>query len=447
MARRRFLASSILALGAWTCSSCAPSGFTDATVINSVRILASSAEPPYVAPGNPSTVRVLAFDGRPKAHQAEPMRLTWLPLVCINPPNDAYYACFPQFAAALGALPLDGGSPGNGAGAADGSADGGAGDDGGVPEAGDGGGLSEGGDDGGAPEAGDDGSPGATDASDDGGLPGPPTGGPVLLSTSLPCDGGVCPPCNGESTCQATFTMPANALQPRKGVTHDYGLAILFNVACAGRVGLVPPDPNNVQSPPFGCFGPDGGLSSPDDYVLGFTRVYSYDPTFTTNKNPVIDDIHISGFDLPDAGADCGPQGPGGGQLDTKLLLNPDGTLSGDDGGLTQVTVFRQGNHCSRTLHIGPEVPTSSQEPNPAQLDVNMHPVSEQITAEFYSTLGSFKSGARLLYDPSSGSVGDTSVTDNDFTPPSDPGTGTIWIVVRDNRGGATWAIIPVTVL
>lgn len=442
MARRRFLASSILALGAWTCSSCAPSGFTDATVINSVRILASSAEPPYVAPGNPATVRVLAFDGRPTSQQAEPMRFTWLPLVCVNPPNDAYYACFPQFAAALGALSLDGGSSGNGAGAPDGSAEGSAGDDGSAP------GAPDAGDDGGGTDAGDDGSSATTDAGGDGGLPGAPAGGPVLISTSLPCDGGVCPPCNGESTCEATFTMPANAIQARKGVTHDYGLAILFNIACAGRLGLVPPDPGNLQSPPFGCFGPDGGLRSADDYVLGFTRVYSYDPTFTTNNNPVIDDIHVSGFDMPNAGADCGPQGDGGAPLETKLALNPDGTLDGSDGGLTSIAVFRQGNRCSRTLHIGPELDAlKSWEPNPAQVDVHGNPVHEQIWAEFFSTFGSFKNGAHLLFDPSAGLVGDPSVTDNQFTPPSDPGTGTIWIIVHDNRGGAAWAIVPITVL
>src|SRR5215469_2959385 len=124
MARLRFLAPQmIVALGALMSSSCAPSGFTDATVINSVRIIASSAEPPYVKPGNSVSVKVLAFDGRPTAQQTERMQFTWIPIVCMNPPNDAYYGCFSQFAAALGALPLDAGFPGRGAGAPDGAAD------------------------------------------------------------------------------------------------------------------------------------------------------------------------------------------------------------------------------------------------------------------------------------------------------------------------------------
>ena len=156
----------------------------------------------------------------------------------------------------------------------------------------------------------------------------------------------------------------------------------------------------------------------------------------------------MAGAGEADAGDPQGPQGcvdltDGGVPLDLTL---------GITGGATpQVIVYRQGNPCSRTVHIGPVVPPSSQEPNTGQLDVNMHEVNEQIWAQFFSTFGSFKSGSRLLYATSpvgtNGSVGDTNATDNKFSPPSDPGDGTIWIVVHDNRGGATWVTVPVKVL
>ncbi len=87
------------ALAALTCavfgaasSSCAPSGFQDQALVNGVRVLASAADKPYAKPGDAVTVNVLAFDGR--AAKPEPMKIYWLPLVCENPPDDAYYGCF-----------------------------------------------------------------------------------------------------------------------------------------------------------------------------------------------------------------------------------------------------------------------------------------------------------------------------------------------------------------
>jgi hypothetical protein len=70
----------------------------------------------------------------------------------------------------------------------------------------------------------------------------------------------------------------------------------------------------------------------------------------------------------------------------------------------------------------------------------------EQIWADFYTTLGGFDDQARLLYDVKAGSLGGPDVTNNKFNPPDRPGDGFIWIVVHDNRGGASWATVPVHV-
>jgi len=70
----------------------------------------------------------------------------------------------------------------------------------------------------------------------------------------------------------------------------------------------------------------------------------------------------------------------------------------------------------------------------------------EQIWAEYFATIGSFTSDARLLYDATVGSPGDASKTDTDFLAPSETGSGFIWIVVHDNRGGAAWVTIPVQI-
>src|SRR5579884_998305 len=93
---RGLVRTTLVAAGAWAASSCAPGGFPDLALVTSVRILASAADTPYAKPGDVVNVHVLAFDGR--ASPTRPMTVYWLPFVCENPANDAYYACFQQLA-------------------------------------------------------------------------------------------------------------------------------------------------------------------------------------------------------------------------------------------------------------------------------------------------------------------------------------------------------------
>ena len=353
MRGRRAAGWLVMGLGAWASSSCAPGGFQSSTLVNSVRVLASSADQPYAKPGATVNVQVLAVDGR--AEKTTPMTLYWLPFVCFDPPDDAYYNCFSQFAEAVRG------------GAVDGGAEAGAGPvDGGAP------------------------------AAPDGSLPMVGTPGPGVELMGLP---------SGPSF---SFTMPANVIaahMTQPPVT-PYGLAIVFNVACAGRLELLPPNPGNVQAAPVGCFDAQGNLLGPNDYVFGFSRVYAYDEL--ENANPVIDHVDVNGQ-----------------AVDLQLGF--------------------QVRHCApndcANVHIGPVVPPSSQEPDPLDND------KEEIWAEFFSTVGSFTDEARLLYNTTTGSVGDPSATDDQFHPPNDPGDGTIWIVVHDSRGGASWATVPVHVM
>jgi hypothetical protein len=96
-------------------------------------------------------------------------------------------------------------------------------------------------------------------------------------------------------------------------------------------------------------------------------------------------------------------------------------------------------------IKVGPVVPPSSQEPDPQQTDVNGNRANEEIWADFFTTTGSIDD-TRLLYDSTTGSVGDPSITDAHFNPPGTAATGTIWAVVHDDRGGASWVTIPVNV-
>jgi hypothetical protein len=207
-------------------------------------------------------------------------------------------------------------------------------------------------------------------------------------------------------------TVPADAITSHPaiaGMQIPYGLAIVFNIACAGHLEIVPLDPGNVQSPPIGCFDAQHNQLGPDDYVFGFTRVYAYDDL--TNANPIQ-------------------------TLDSSIAPDAIGTID----------MPRCAPGSCTPLRIGPVVPASSQEVDPTQHDANQNVVKEQIWAEFFSTIGSLDDDVRLLYDSETGSLGAPSDTDNHFTPPGVAGDGMLWIVVHDNRGGASWQAVPLHV-
>jgi hypothetical protein len=88
-------AGALVALAA----ACNSSTFDPPSKIESVRILATAADKPYAAPGDTVNMTVLAVDGR--SSQPAPMNLYWFPTACIDPPGDAYSACFPALTQAL----------------------------------------------------------------------------------------------------------------------------------------------------------------------------------------------------------------------------------------------------------------------------------------------------------------------------------------------------------
>jgi hypothetical protein len=358
-----FLLCILLCAGAGILSACAPGGLQDQAQVNSVRILVSAADKPYAKPGDTVNLQVLAFDGR--ANKPAPMTVFWLPVLCENPKNDAYYACFQQLAA--GGSDAGAPSPPSDAGA-------GAGVEGGAPFGAGAGPLKPG----------------------------------IDLTPFLP---------TGPSY---QFKMPEDAVTSHpmvKGVSVPYGLVIVFNVACAGHVELIPLDPNNPnpQQIPLGCFDAHHNQLGPDDWVFGFTRVFAYENA--PNTNPVIQSI--------DAPAQY-------------KLMTSGGPIAYTS---TTLTVSACSSNC-KDFPIGPVVPAKSQEVQ-TQLGSD-NPPKEEIWAEFYSTFGKFKDNARLLYDSTSGSLGGPDMTDNRFTAPDSTGSGTMWIVVHDNRGGAAWVTIPI---
>jgi hypothetical protein len=327
-------------------------GFEPESLVDTVRILASQADHPFAQPGQTVNLKVLAYDARPI--KAAPMQVWWLPVVCINPTDDAYYECFEGL--------------------------GGAGDAG-VGDAGAG-----------------------SLASPDGGTVALP-----MLRSGIDLT-----PYLVAGT-DFSLTLPSNIITshptPPSG-TEPYGLVIAFNIACAGHVELLPFDvtsANPVQVP-IGCFDENENPLGPDDYVIGFTRVYAY--TTWTNTNPVISQVTFNGNAVTDAG-----------------IVVP------------HCTSRKQADCTSYSLDT--VVPPSSDLPNPAVLGSNGQPVNEEIWVDYFTTQGSLDDDARLLYDPVQGQISNTATN---FRPPKTAGSAVLWSVVHDNRGGASWQQMAVQV-
>jgi hypothetical protein len=379
-------------------SSCAPSGFQDeAQLQGGVRILASSADPPYAAPGQPVRVDVLAYDGRSEADRSSsPMHVYWFPIVCENPTLDEYYACFAQFAhpdaGVVGQVvsedassPSDAGSEPDGAGTGEASSDAGA------------------------------------SAAADGGIDA--TSGPSAPVVST-----------------FSFVVPSDAVSshPASPGATPYGLLVAFNFACAGQLTILPLS-GNPQASPLGCADATGQLLGPDSYVFGYTRVYAYLPdagTAGVNTNPVVDCVDVQGAAL--AGGNLGDDsGSGGGACAGMVSL--EGTMpSWSVPTVTIPACAADDTHCPH-IKIGPHVTPASWEP----VANGLH---EEIWADYYSTFGSFTHDSTLIYDPTAGLIGTPSATDTEFDPPPAPASpdGYVWIVVHDNRGGAAWVTVPV---
>lgn len=339
--------------------ACGASLFDPQSKVTSVRMFGVRPDKPYAKPGETVTLEVLAADGR--RDKTRPMKIFWIPIVCINPREDFYYLCF------LPSQTPDGGTIDGGTRLAPPFPP-----DGGAAQA----------DAGVRPDVGG------------GGLSSIPVG--LDLSPFLP---------QGPTF---SFRMPDDVIQPRRG-TLPYGLAIVFNIACAGQVRLAERVGNAPQQVPIQCTDEEGVPLSPNDYVIGINRVYSY--ADRTNANPVVERVTLDGVDV-----------------DPKEGITVD-----------RCVADRRAD--CKPVKIDVKVSDSSWEPNPSTGAASGK--REQIWVAYYSDLGDLKDDARLLFDSTKGRIGESDV---EYRAPYEPGDGTLWAVVHDNRAGAAFVVLPLHV-
>jgi len=208
-----------------------------------------------------------------------------------------------------------------------------------------------------------------------------------------------------------TVAIPPDVIARHSGQRGNlpYGMVLVFLMACAGHVEAVPP-PSGVgpEAVPFGCFDDQHHPLGPDDWVFSYATVFSF--ANQKSANPIIDHLSFGGVPV-DATA--------GITVDHCTQANI------DDCPTTPLDTF---------------VPDASQELNPGNLDVDGNVLREQIWVDYFVTRGKVKNDTVILFDSRNGRVGNIA---DDFYAPQTAGEFLLWAVVRDDRGGASWLMVP----
>jgi hypothetical protein len=350
----------------WLCAC--GSGFEEGSTISSLRVLGVEKDPPYPAPGESATLRMLWYDGS-EAQGREIQRL-WLPLACTNPSGDYYYACFAKLAEAIASYRLNG---------ADGDA-----------------------------------SPAMAAAAALAGAT------EVALAPIAQMAGSL-----GD---QWTLTIPGNILEPRLSLPagqQAYGLTYAFFAVCAGEIYL---KLDQKVGFPLVCKDTNGQYLGPDDFVVGYTSLYTYRAdSGITNRNPVIEGFALQG-EATEPGTFCV------GAQCTLPQVHP-ATEEGQP--LRQVPACAgDGDDSCPEYAIRPLMTRElNQELDPLS-SLEGGPLGEQMWVRYYVERGGLKSQVRLVADARRGWSEDYGTA---FRAPSAPGPMFIWAVVQDNRGGTAW--------
>ncbi len=242
-------------------------------------------------------------------------------------------------------------------------------------------------------------------------------------------------PVLGDST---AITLPTNIISqrtlPSQSRNAPYGIAYVFFAACAGTLTAIPP--TSDTSFPIGCKDADGNLLGSDDFIAGYTAVYSFDGF--GNQNPEISGFEVDGKTLP---ADSFCQDAACPAVAGSSIPDPSSIdCSNDEDPRCIPTCAADGDRSCKAWPVHPvldKAAEANQEIDEVSSKLVGRNLGEQMWINYYTDAGSFKSPVRLLNDASTGWNDDYGT---DFYAPKDPGMVRIWSVVHDNRGGAAWA-------
>lgn len=255
----------------------------------------------------------------------------------------------------------------------------------------------------------------------------------LVESARAALEGGTLPSGVGFDTDVFSFQVPADVIDgrppPADPEQPSYGLSYVFFAVCAGQFAL---DLEGGQSFPLRCLDEKDEPLGPDDFVVGYTAIYSFSGIF--NQNPIVTGFEFRGQPIePDCiGAEC--------------LTAPDADIDCDDPDQASRCVPSCKDDGDPTCDEHPlrvVVDPASAEIDEVSVELYGRTLTEQMWVNYYVDRGGLRSGVRLLNDASKGWNDDNGT---DFYAPDSAGPVKIWAVAHDNRGGTEFARITIGV-
>ena len=202
----------------------------------------------------------------------------------------------------------------------------------------------------------------------------------------------------GEELTEVDVPIPPDALESIPAGARESAALGVLNVACPGTLELG----GSKRGLPFRCSDPgDGRELGLDEQVVGMKRLFVRERD--RNQNPVIERVTFDGRDWPED------------EIPEVDACDENGNRYDDCG-----------SNLARAIAA---VPRDSD--FEAGTDEFGRDFREQIVVQYYATEGVFENEVRIGESPETGWVARKRASGSDVR---------FWFVVRDDRGGVTWA-------
>ncbi|HYQ01261.1 MAG TPA: hypothetical protein VER96_21465 [Polyangiaceae bacterium] len=196
-----------------------------------------------------------------------------------------------------------------------------------------------------------------------------------------------------------SYTVPSDALSSLPEAARASALVGVLSVACPGDLSL----DQEAHELPFACKeAGTGRVLGLDEFVVGLKRVQVR--STDRNQNPKLEQVTFDGQDWPED--------------EVKEVTACDTT--GND--------YKACDSSNAQHKIAARPSADSVESGRTEFGVDF---TEQVVIEYYATEGIFEYEVKIPADPQTGWVARKSASGKDLT---------LWMVVHDDRGGATWA-------
>ena len=203
---------------------------------------------------------------------------------------------------------------------------------------------------------------------------------------------------SGEGVTEVDYTVPSDALDALSPRARSQAVVGILSIACPGRLD-VHHDANGI---PFRCIDPESGrVLDLDETVVGLKRIMLRESE--RNDNPVIDAVLFDGE-----------------RWNEEDIKEVDSCNTSDD----------NYDDCpSAPKHkLSVRIPRSSIESGQDEFGRDF---TEQVIVQYYTTEGIFEDQVRTSSDTTTGWVARRRASGDEVA---------LWFVVRDDRGGVSWA-------